>query len=406
MADYCLIGKRLDYSYSKVVHNKLGYDYDLTEVKEEELASFIRSGRYVGFNVTIPYKKAVIPFLDEISPEAKALGVVNLVMRDGDKLKGYNMDIRGMEYALKRTGVSLKGKKVLILGSGNTSETAEYLARENGAATIVKISRNGEDNYQNVDKHKDAAYIINTTPVGTFPGNEDGLIDLSSFPALEGVQEVIYNPFKTRLALQAEDRGLPVATGLDMLVGQAAYSAEKFRGVLPPEEEVDRIVKEILREDRNIVLIGMPSCGKTTVGRRLAERLGRDFVDADEEIVKAHGDIPAIFAKEGEDAFRIYESEVIAEVSKKHRLVIATGGGAVLKERNRLNLRQNGVVVYLRRDLSALTDTGRPLSQGGRIEALFREREPIYKALAEIVVDNDKGIEDAVQKIIDEVQKG
>lgn len=405
MADYCLIGKRLDYSYSKVVHNKLGYDYDLTEVKEEELASFIRSGRYLGFNVTIPYKKAVIPFLDEISPEAKALGVVNLVMRDGDKLKGYNMDIRGMEYALKRTGVSLKGKKVLILGSGNTSETAEYLARENGAAAIVKISRSGEDNYQNVAKHKDAAYIINTTPVGTFPGNEDSLIDLALFPALEGVQEVIYNPFKTRLALQAEDRGLPVATGLDMLVGQAAYSAEKFRGVLPPEAEVDRIVKEILIEDRNIVLIGMPSCGKTTVGRRLAERLGRAFVDVDEEIVKAHGDIPSIFAKEGEDTFRIYESEVIAEVSKKHRLVIATGGGAVLKERNRLNLRQNGVVVYLRRELSALTDTGRPLSQGGRIKELFREREPIYKALAEIVVDNDKGIEDAVQTIIDEVRK-
>ena len=294
---------------------------------------------------------------------------------------------------------------MLILGSGNTSETAEYLARENGAKEIVKISRSGEDNYQNVGKHKDAAYIINTTPVGTFPGNEDSLIDLSLFPVLEGVQEVIYNPFKTRLALQAEDRGLPVATGLDMLVGQAAYSAEKFRGVLPPEEEVDRIVKEILREDRNIVLIGMPSCGKTTVGRRLAERLGRAFVDVDEEIVKAHGDIPSIFAKEGEDAFRIYESEVIAEVSKNHRLVIATGGGAILRERNRLNLRQNGVVVYLRRELSALTDTGRPLSQGGRIKELFREREPIYNALAEIIVDNDKGIEDAVQTIIDEVRK-
>lgn len=405
MAEFCLIGKRLDYSYSKVVHNKLGYDYDLTEVKEEDLASFIHSGKYRAFNVTIPYKKAVIPFLDQISPEAKALGVVNLVVRDGGKLKGYNMDIRGMEYALKRTGVSLVGKKVLILGSGNTSETAEYLARENGAGTIVKISRSGEDNYQNVGKHEDAAFIINTTPVGTFPGNEDSLVDLSLFPNLEGVQEVIYNPFKTRLALQAEDRGLLVATGLDMLVGQAAYSAEKFHGTLPPESEVDRIVREILVEDRNIVLIGMPSCGKTTVGRRLAEKLGRDFVDADEEIVKRHGDIPSIFAKEGEDAFRIYESEVIAEVSKKHRLVIATGGGAVLKERNRLNLRQNGVVVYLRRDISALTDTGRPLSQGGRIAALFREREPIYKAIAEIVVDNDKGIEDAAQKIIDEVQK-
>ena len=405
MAEFCLIGKRLDYSYSKVVHNKLGYDYDLTEVKEEDLASFVRSGKYRAFNVTIPYKKAVIPFLDEISPEAKTLGVVNLVVREGGKLKGYNMDIRGLEYALKKTGVSLAGKKVLILGSGNTSETAEYLARENGAASIVKISRSGEDNYQNIGRHKDAAYIINTTPVGTYPGNEDGLVDLSLFPALEGVQEVIYNPFKTRLVLQAEDRGLKVATGLDMLVGQAAYSAEKFHGTLPPESEVDRIVKEILAEDRNIVLIGMPSCGKTTVGRALAAKLGREFVDADEEIVKAHGDIPAIFATEGEDAFRLYESEVIAELSKKHRLVIATGGGAVLKERNRLNLRQNGRIVYLRRDLSALSDEGRPLSQGGRIQKLFEEREPIYRALAEVIVDNNKSVEDAVQTIISEVKK-
>ena len=405
MAEFCLIGKRLDYSYSKIVHNKLGYDYDLTEVKEEDLASFIRSGKYRAFNVTIPYKKAVIPFLDEISPEAKVLGVVNLVVREGGKLKGYNMDIRGLEYALKKTGVSLAGKKVLILGSGNTSETAEYLAKENGAGTIVKISRSGEDNYQNIARHKDAAYIINTTPVGTFPGNEDRLIDLSMFLALEGVQEVIYNPFKTRLVLQAEDRGLKVATGLDMLVGQAAYSAEKFHGTLPPESEVDRIVKEILSEDKNVVLVGMPSCGKTTIGRALAAKLGREFVDADEEIVKAHGDIPQIFAKEGEDAFRLYESEVIAELSKRHRLVIATGGGAVLKERNRLNLRQNGRIVYLRRDLSALSDEGRPLSQGGRIQKLFEEREPIYRALAEVIVDNNKSVEDAVQTIISEVKK-
>ena len=405
MAEFCLIGKRLDYSYSKVVHNKLGYDYDLVELKEEELASFIHAGKYRAFNVTIPYKKAVIPFLDEISPEAKALGVVNLVVRDGGKLKGYNMDIRGMEYALKRTGVSLAGKKVLILGSGNTSETAEYLARENGAGEIVKISRTGENNYQNVGKHSDAAFIINTTPVGTFPGNEDCLIDLSLFPRLEGVQEVIYNPFKTRLVLQAEDKGIPVATGLDMLVGQAAYSAEKFHGVLPSEQIVARIVDEILFEDKNIVLIGMPASGKTTVGRLLAAKLGREFVDLDEEIVKKHGDIPAIFANEGEDAFRLYESEVLAEVCKKHRLVIATGGGAVLKERNRLNLRQNGVIVYLRRALSSLTDEGRPLSQGGRIQKLFEEREPIYKALAEVIVDNDGSVQSTVQKISNEVKK-
>ena len=405
MADYCLIGKRLNYSYSKVVHNKLGYDYDLVELPPEELSDFIRSGRYKAFNVTIPYKKAVIPYLDEISEEAKALGVVNLVVRDGAKLKGYNMDIRGMEYALARTGVSIKGKKVLILGSGNTSETAEYLARENGAGEIVKISRSGENNYTNIARHADAAYIINTTPVGTYPGNEDTLIDLALFPALEGVQEVIYNPFKTRLALAAEDRGLPVATGLDMLVGQAAYSAEIFHGALPPREEVDRIVRDILAEDRNIVLIGMPACGKTTVGHALATLLGRRFVDVDEEIVKKHGDIPEIFAKEGEAIFRLYESEVIAEICKEHRLVIATGGGAVLKERNRLNLRQNGMIVWIRRALDALTDEGRPLSQGGRIEALYRERELIYKLLAELAVDNDKNIESVVGEIAREVKK-
>lgn len=405
MAEYCLIGKRLDYSYSKVVHNKLGYDYDLVEVKEEELGAFVHARRYKGYNVTIPYKKAIIPYLDEISEEAKSLGVVNLVMEEKGKLKGYNMDIRGMEYALRKTGVSLVGKKVLILGSGNTSATAEYLAKESGAGSIVKISRGGENNYQNLDRHKDAAFLINTTPVGTYPGNEDCLIDLSLFPALEGVQEVIYNPFKTRLALQAEDRGLPVATGLDMLVGQAAYTAEKFRGALPPREEVDRIVKEILAEEKNIVLVGMPSCGKTTVGRALAARLGREFVDIDREIVREHGEIPEIFAAEGEAAFRRYESEVISLVTKRHRLVIATGGGAVEKERNRLNIRQNGVTVYLKRDLSKLSDENRPLSKGGKIGALYERRAPLYEGIKEIVVTNDGTVESAVEKIVREVSK-
>ena len=405
MADYCLIGKRLNYSYSKVVHNKLGYDYDLTEVAEADLGAFVRARQYKGFNVTIPYKKAIIPYLDEISEEAARLGVVNLVMREGDKLKGYNMDIRGMEYALKKTGVSLAGKTVVILGTGNTARTAEYLAEENGAGKIVKISRSGEDSYETLSKHSDAAYVINTTPVGTYPANEDCLIDLALFPRLEGVQEVIYNPFKTRLALQAERRGLPVATGLDMLVGQAAYTAEKFSGELPSEERVDAIVREILGEERNIVLVGMPSCGKSTVGRALAAKLGREFVDVDEEIVKEHGGIPDIFAKEGEDAFRLYESEKVAEITKRHRLVIATGGGAVERERNRLNLRQNGVVVYIRRDLKSLTDEGRPLSQKGGIETLYKRRAPLYEGIADLVVDNDATVIDAVEKIAEEVEK-
>ena len=397
-----MIGKRLNYSYSKVVHNKLGYEYDLTEVKEGELGAFVRARKYKGFNVTIPYKSAIIEYLDRISDEAKRLGVVNLVMNEGGELVGYNMDIRGMEYALERSGVSLAGKKVLILGTGNTSATATYLAEKAGAKEIVKISRTGENTYDNISKHSDAAFIINTTPVGTYPSNEDSLLDLSVFPHLEGVQEVIYNPFKTRLVLQAEARSLAVATGLDMLVGQAYYTAEKFTGKLPEREVVDRIVREILSEDGNIVLVGMPSCGKTTIGRALAMKLGRTFVDTDEEIVKAHGDIPTVFAREGEAVFRVYESEVIAEVGKRHGLVIATGGGAVKSERNNLNLKQNGTIVYVKRDLNALSADGRPLSQNGKIAELYKERAPIYERIADITISNDGSIEDAVRAILEE----
>ncbi len=400
MADYCLIGKRLNYSYSKVVHEKLGYPYDLVEVPEGELASFVRSRRYKGYNVTIPYKSAVIEFLSEISPEAKALGVVNLVIDEGGKLCGYNMDIRGMEYALDKAGVSLFGKKVLILGSGNTSNTAHYLAEERGAAKIIKISRSGEDRYDNISRHYDADFIINTTPVGTFPANEDCLIDLSLFPRLIGVQEVIYNPFKTRLVLMAEERGLRVATGLDMLVGQAAYTAEKFTGKLPSKERVDEIVREILAEERNIVLVGMPSCGKSSVGLALATSLSRPFADTDKEIEKMRGaSIPEIFAREGEEAFRLYEEEAIAELSKKHGIVIATGGGAIKRARNCLNLKENGVIVYLKRDLASLSDEGRPLSQGGNIERLYKERAPLYEKAADFTVSNDGSIADAVFEI-------
>jgi len=401
MAEFCLIGKRLNYSYSKVVHNKLGYEYDLTELKEEELASFVCARKYKGFNVTIPYKRAIMEYLDVISDEAKRLGVVNLVMDEGGKLVGYNMDIRGMEYALARSGVSLAGKKVLILGTGNTSLTAAYLAERAGAKEIVKISRSGENTYATIGRHADASYIINTTPVGTYPANEDSLIDLSLFPALEGVQEVIYNPFKTRLILQAEARSLAVATGLDMLVGQAYYSAEKFTGKLPDRGEVERIVKEILHEDRNIVLVGMPSCGKSTIGRALAAKLRRNCVDTDEEIVRVHGSIPGIFAKEGERVFRAYESEVIADVGKQHGLVIATGGGAVLSERNVLNLKQNGILVYIKRDLSALSSEGRPLSQGGKIAELYKARAPIYERISDFTVENDGSIDDAVSRILE-----
>ncbi len=401
MADFCLIGKRLNYSFSKIVHNKLGYDYDLVEVAEGELEGFVKSRRYKAYNVTIPYKSAIMEYLSEISEEAKALGVVNLVIDEGEAgLHGYNMDIRGMEFALEKSGADINGKKVLILGTGNTSATAEYLAKENGAKEIVKISRSGENNYENLSSHADAGFIINTTPVGTFPGNEDCLLDLSLFPSLIGVQEVIYNPIKSRLVLQAEARGLKVATGLDMLVGQAAYTAEKFTGELLSFERIDALSKEIQREQSNIVLVGMPSCGKSTIGRALAKLVGLPFFDTDGEIEREKGvTIPEIFAREGEGTFRAYESAVIADLSKTHGAVIATGGGAVKSERNRLNLKQNGIVVYLKRDLASLVSDGRPLSQGGKIEALYKERAPLYEGIADFVVQNDGTLEEAVSEI-------
>lgn len=403
MASFCLIGKRLNYSYSAIVHKNFGYDYDLTEVQPEDLEAFVKSRKYKGYNVTIPYKSEVMKYIDKISESAKLVGVVNLVVEEDGLLVGYNMDILGMEYAEKVAGINVTGKKVIILGTGNTSITAAALMKKLGAAEVVKISRESKtgDTYANISKHYDAEVIINTTPVGTYPDDESSLLSLAGFKNLIGVQEVIYNPFKTRLVLDAESRGLKVATGLDMLVGQAAFSAEKFVGTMPSMTKVRSIINKILADQTNIVLVGMPSSGKSTIGKEIARLTGKTFIDTDAIIETENGPITTIFEKNGEAYFRSIEEEVIARVGKERSQIIATGGGTIISERNRLNMKENGFIVYIKRNIDKLILDGRPLSQKLGVAKLYEERSALYESIADCIVDNNTTIENAVTQIMD-----
>ena len=300
----------------------------------------------------------------------------------------------------RRAGVDLAGKKVVILGSGGTSHTAQAAARELGAAEIAVISRHGPDNYGNLSRHADAQVLINTTPVGMYPDCGLSPVSLDAFPRLEGVLDVVFNPLRTALLLQAMDRGLPCSCGLPMLVAQARRAAELFTGTAIPPSRADEILSSLSSELENIVLIGMPGCGKTTVGRALAERLGRAFVDLDEEIVRRAGrPIPDIFAREGEDAFRALETRAVREAGSRTGLVISTGGGVVTRKENRDPLRQNGVIVHLTRPLAALPTGGRPVSQSTDLAVLWQRRAPLYAAFADLTADNSGPLERALEQI-------
>ena len=402
-----LLGKTLGHSYSPAIHRCLGdYSYVLFEKTEDELGGFLRSGDFDGLNVTIPYKKAVVPYCAELSPAAKALGSVNTIVRRPDgTLYGDNTDLAGFRYMVKCSGVSVDGEKALVLGSGGASVTVVEALRQLGAREVVVISRSGENNYENLDHHRDAALIVNTTPVGMYPNNGKAALSLEGFPALRGVLDVVYNPAKTALILDAERRGIPCLSGLRMLVAQAKASAEQFTGTAIPDSRVEEIFRELAAETGNIVLVGMPGSGKSAVGRAVAQELGRPFYDADREIVQAAGmEIPAIFASQGEGAFRDLESRVLAELGKKSGCVIATGGGSVLREENYDALHQNGTIFWLRRDLTKLPREGRPLSQNADLSAMYEARKPRYERFADHSVDNDGPLPDAVKQILDAVR--
>ena len=402
-----LLGRKLGHSYSPQIHNLLGdYSYVLFEKEPEELKNFLKNGEFSGLNVTIPYKKEVIPYLSELSPTAQKMGCVNTVLRRSDgTLYGHNTDYFGFTSLVRHAGLSVAGKKVLVLGSGGASNTAVAALKNLGANPAV-ISRSGENNYGNLHLHRDAAAIVNTTPVGMYPNTGVSPIDLELFPHLEGVLDVIYNPARTQLLLDAEKLGIPRENGLWMLVAQAKEAAEVFTGGKISDEVIEKIYRELSHQMKNIVLIGMPGCGKTTIGALLAEKLGRTLADADEKIISLAGkSIPEIFAQDGEPTFRDWETKALTELGKQSGLVIATGGGCVTQKRNYPLLHQNGYLVWLERDCRVLPTDGRPLSQANDLGKMYAVRKPLYEAFADIRVENTGTPEETAQQILDALEE-
>lgn len=399
---YGLLGAKLSHSYSPQIHQHLGtFPYALIEKNEEELSDFFHNFDFNGLNVTIPYKSTVIPYCSELSSVAERLGAVNTIVRKSDgKLIGHNTDYFGFETMLLESRLDVVGKKVLVLGTGGTSKTAVAVLQDHGAQ-VITISRTGENNYSNLPLHADAAVIVNTTPVGMYPHVGIAPVSLSQFPKLEGVLDVIYNPQRTQLLLDAEERGLVAMNGLLMLVAQAKESAEWFTGNKIGDEKIRTIHSILQRQMTNIILVGMPGSGKSTVGRILAEQTGKVFVDADAYIEEKAGCvIPEIFATQGEAGFRTLETEVLAEIGKFSASVIATGGGCVTREQNYPLLHQNGTIFCLDRDIATLSTEGRPLSQSMALEEMYRIRKPLYDSFADYTVNNNTSAEETAEKIL------
>ena len=406
--EYGLIGSKLGHSYSKIIHEMLcGYRYDLCPLPtEEEARAFLTRRAFKAINVTIPYKRLVMGFCSYIDPRAKAIGAVNTVVNRNGLLYGYNTDYLGFAYLADAHGVEFAGRTVLILGTGGTHNTTSAVAKDKGAARVLTVSRHpdperGELSYAEA-VHSGADIVINTTPAGMYPNVGVCHLDVAAMPGLEAVLDVVYNPDKTELILRAEEAGVPVAVGgLEMLVAQAVYAAEYFldRKFDDAPAEIRAITAQLRKEQLNVALIGMPSCGKTTIGRALADRLGKRFVDLDEEIVRAAGrSIPDLFAAEGEDGFRAREAEQTARFAREGRQVLSCGGGVVKRPENLRALRQNGVVLFIDRPMDALTvGGGRPLSTSAEaLKTMEAQRRPLYLAAADAVIPNETTVADAV----------
>ena len=411
---YGLIGEHLSHSFSPIIHSKIAdYSYELKELCPEELADFLYKKDFKGINVTIPYKQAVIPYLDGIEASAKEIGSVNTVVHHNGKLYGYNTDFYGMKKLVEKIGVSLFNKKVLILGTGGTSRTARSVAAHLGAQSVITVSRQAKDGCVTYEEaytfHTDAQFIINTTPCGMYPyadGSDSRSacpIDLTPFFKLEGVLDAIFNPLDTNFVLEAKKRNLPAEGGLYMLVAQAVHAAEIFHETQNDVNMIDRIYQELRAIKENIVLIGMPGCGKSTIGTLLAQELNRPFIDCDEEIVKQTGkQIPDIFRESGEDGFRKIEENVIKNIaSTVTGAIIATGGGAVLRDSNVTRLKRNGKMYFLDRAIENIHPTpSRPLSMDrNALQQRYNERYPRYKEVADFHIHTNENMKDTLQVI-------
>jgi shikimate dehydrogenase len=384
-----LLGEKLGHSFSPLIHGYLGeYDYSLYEVLAGDLDSFMKNNGFDGINVTIPYKQQVMPYCATLSHEAQITGNVNTIIKDDSgALHGHNTDYHGFRVMLEQGGIAPAGKKALVLGDGGSARTVRAALDGLGAREIVTISRRGENHYGNIERHYDADVIVNTTPVGMYPDNGNSPLSLAGFRQLTGVADLIYNPTRTKLLLEASGLGIPCVNGLAMLTAQAELAARLFLDGPARPELVNKICGAILKKTQNIALIGMPGCGKSTVGRILAQKLGRPFMDIDAQIEAAAGkSIPQIFSEDGEETFRRMETRVLAGEAKKSGMVLATGGGVVTRPENLDLLRQNCLIVYLKRDLNELITDGRPLSQGVGIQSLADKRLPLYEAWSDCAV--------------------
>ncbi len=405
--DYGLIGKTLGHSFSKPVHEALGsYRYELKELKDEQAArAFFQARHFRAVNVTIPYKALALACCDEVSAQAQAIGAVNTVVNRGGRLFGYNTDFDGFSLLVRQSGVCLAGKTVLILGTGATQRTVRAVCEAQGAASVLCASRSekpGALSYAQAAARSDVNVIINASPAGMYPNNGTCLLDLEApgtFPALEAVFDVVYNPLRTRLVQQAEARGVPCAGGLLMLVAQAKYAVEHFMGQPVAQQRVFEIYRNILRQKAGVALVGMPSCGKTGIGKALAKALGKPFIDADAELVRRAGKpIPQLLQPGNEAPFRDMEAAVTADLAKRGGAVLATGGGVVLREENVRALRENYVVLYIDRPLHLLKPGGgRPLSATrDALQAQFAVRRPLYEAACHARVENSGSFEAVV----------
>ncbi len=389
MKRYGLLGRTLGHSFSPQIHSQLGdYDYQLYAVEPEGLEEFLTTTTLDGFNVTIPYKEAVLPFCTRLTPRARAVGNVNTRVRTPDGFLGDNTDYAGFRQLLGEDAVALKGEKALVLGSGGASKTVCAVLRDCGIQPVV-ISRSGENNYQNLERHQDAALVVNATPVGMYPKNGASPLDLRRLPACRLVLDLIYNPARTALLLQAEEMGIEGRNGLIMLVAQAARAAEAFGEQAVSEEKIREITQKIAIQTQNIVLIGMPGCGKSTVARHLGALTGRRVLDVDRLIEEKIGmDIPAFFAQHGEPAFRQVEAEVTAQAGSRSGCVIATGGGVVTVAENYASLHQNGIILFLHCEQGRLSAKNRPVTQRDGVEALLKKRLPLYRSWSRKTYEN------------------
>ena len=412
---YGLIGEHLGHSFSKQIQTRIAeienvkdYDYQLVELNKEEFKEFMKEKDFKGINVTIPYKKDVIPYLDEMDESAKAIGAVNTIINVDGKLKGFNTDFGGFLYMVKAHNVHMEGKKVLIIGNGGACAAVKAVCEHENANDIVIVSRSANRGAISYDEmytsHLDADIIVNTSPVGMYPNIMNAPVDVSWFHKLECVLDVVYNPILTRLCFEAQEADIKRVVGLEMLIAQAKYTFEIFENMSFDDSIIDEIKKEMLKDRCNIVLIGMPSAGKTTIGKMLEEKLGKEFIDLDDMIiVKAGKSIPEIFQESGEAGFRAIETEVAIEASKMNNKIIATGGGVIKHKVNMDFLRLNGITIFIDRDIDKLisSDPNRPLSSSKQaLQQMYKERYPLYQKYAAYIAVNNANIEETVDDIV------